>query len=667
MRIHTRVAMKRPTCDMVASVPTPCKRAYPRTAETVRLNVGGCHYDTTASTLRLEYFEPILTGRIGFALDEEGRLFIDRCGLLFGHILQFLRTLQRPSQRVLDEHAAALLAECEFYGEANLPQIIRGELAPDCYLRASDRTLIQQEQEVLSCDVGEKSSMLIDVHGTDVAPRDRAQLGQPLLLDKTPRAACSGDFGAFYKRLNEFSGGLVEELKGVPGLVFAGGSVIAALVGGAAGDLDIFLTCAPEDGESRLREVYAAVQRLHKGVKPPKKRFLATRSSRAVTFYVCCATSVVAPPMQVITCTYQSTLDVLLRFDIDAACVAYSPTSEGEKVVCTPRGLRALRYATNISHGAYAGANYFRRLETYSQRGFAVALPSYDPAKVSPDFLSGTYARFRNGDSLFRLGPKQHRVEPVQVAYAKHSLRASSVATKRVRVGATQSARRVDDVQRLLVLDRITPNMLDHPEVQFCGKHDRYYVEEARVDATCTPLATGLPREYVLVWGATHLEEGSKHDDGGEGESDDEDATDFDTGDGMYEVTPLAAINLLLKRHTSRLLDADDEVSSGGALRRTLARHVSIGATRTAFESLTQQLADSLGARTKLRLVFDFVPFGAPFDAGLSWVRNARRAPLRCDWSDKMFEDTYGLIPELSFKRSAPREPIVKDFWTGVY
>ena len=113
--------------------------------------------------------------------------------------------------------------------------------------------LIQQEQEALSRDVGEKSSMLIDVHGTDVAPRDRAELGQPLLLDKgAPRAACDGDFGAFYQRLNEFSGGLADELKGIPGLVFAGGSVIAALVGGAASDLDIFLTCPPEDGEARL-------------------------------------------------------------------------------------------------------------------------------------------------------------------------------------------------------------------------------------------------------------------------------------------------------------------------------------------------------------------------------------------------------------------------------
>ena len=82
---------------------------------------------------------------------------------------------------------------------------------------------------------------------------------------------------------------------------------------------------------------------------------------------------------------------------------------------------------------------------------------------------------------------------------------------------------------------------------------------------------------------------------------------------------------------------------------------------------MTQELADSLGARTRLRLVYDFVPFGASFDEGLPWVRNARRAPLRADWSDEMFQEAYGLEPELSFKHHAPREPLAKNFWAGIY
>ena len=397
------------------------------------------------------------------------------------------------------------------------------------------------------------------------------------------------------------------------------------------------------------------MQRLHTKANLQKKRFLATRSARAVTFYL--RSSPGTPPIQVITSTHESTQDILLHFDLDSACFAYSPT-EGERVVCTPRGLRALQYSANIVHGSYSGPNYCRRLETYSQRGFVVALPGYAPSKVSPNFLSGTYAQFRGRDSLYRLGPKRHRMETVQITHVDHN--SSSAKSECVRVAAMQSARAVIDVQRLIVLDRLAPITLDPPEVQFCAKHERYYVDEARINHTCTPLAVGLPREYVLMWGAT---EGPRDEEA----EDSDDSLDVEGGDGFYEVTPLAAINRLLKKHTDRLLDTDDGPCVGGALHRTLARQVSTGATRMAYDTLTQQLANSLGARTKLRLVYDFVPFGAEFEEGLSWVRNARRSPLRADWADEVFEEAYGLEPQLTFKRRTRREPRANDFWVGIY
>ena len=108
-----------------------------------------------------------------------------------------------------------------------------------------------------------------------------------------------------------------------------------------------------------------------------------------------------------------------------------------------------------------------------------------------------------------------------------------------------QSAQVVDDVQRLLVLDRLTPITLDPPEAQFCSKHGRYYVDEARTDATCTPLATGMPGEHVLIWGAT---EGPRDEDPEESD----DATEEESGDGFYEVTPLAAIYRLMRMSTNR-------------------------------------------------------------------------------------------------------------------
>eukprot|EP01116_Phalansterium_solitarium_P022308 TRINITY_DN731_c0_g1_i1.p1 TRINITY_DN731_c0_g1~~TRINITY_DN731_c0_g1_i1.p1 ORF type:complete len:436 (+),score=64.06 TRINITY_DN731_c0_g1_i1:1156-2463(+) len=64
-------------------------------ADIVRLNVGGVHYMTTRSTLT-KYRESMLgalfSGDFAETTDEEGRVFIDRDGELFGFLLSFLRT-----------------------------------------------------------------------------------------------------------------------------------------------------------------------------------------------------------------------------------------------------------------------------------------------------------------------------------------------------------------------------------------------------------------------------------------------------------------------------------------------------------------------------------------------------------------------------------------------
>ena len=84
-------------------------------ADTVRLNVGGARYTTTRQTLAMiPYFEPLVEGRLPFAVDEEGCAFVDRSGELFALILQFCRSKQRPAEAVLAKHGQELLDECEF-------------------------------------------------------------------------------------------------------------------------------------------------------------------------------------------------------------------------------------------------------------------------------------------------------------------------------------------------------------------------------------------------------------------------------------------------------------------------------------------------------------------------------------------------------------------------
>jgi len=73
-------------------------------APTVKLNVGGVPFDTTRSTLaKCRYFEPVLEGRMRHAVDDQGRLFIDRDGTLFAHLLNYMRTHQRPAQKTVHE------------------------------------------------------------------------------------------------------------------------------------------------------------------------------------------------------------------------------------------------------------------------------------------------------------------------------------------------------------------------------------------------------------------------------------------------------------------------------------------------------------------------------------------------------------------------------------
>ena len=83
----------------------------------VKLNVGGCKFETTASTLTKyenTYFSAAFSGRHEVRLDDDGYYFIDRDGKHFGAILNFLRTgkVRVPS---CAEDAEDFMDEVEFY------------------------------------------------------------------------------------------------------------------------------------------------------------------------------------------------------------------------------------------------------------------------------------------------------------------------------------------------------------------------------------------------------------------------------------------------------------------------------------------------------------------------------------------------------------------------
>ena len=59
----------------------------------IRINVGGVHYETLLATLRSEQsmLSSMFSGKHKLERDKEGCPFIDRPGIPFGHILNFLR------------------------------------------------------------------------------------------------------------------------------------------------------------------------------------------------------------------------------------------------------------------------------------------------------------------------------------------------------------------------------------------------------------------------------------------------------------------------------------------------------------------------------------------------------------------------------------------------
>ena len=180
----------------------------------IHLNVGGHHFDVSPQTLLgASFFQPLITGRMPFAVDREERIFVDRSGKLFEFVLQFLRNRIRPPQHVLDACAEDLLLECQFYGIGWLNQHIKGEISP-FDLCINDRKLRSEEDHARKDPKTFENKMLIDVHLTEMIQKRRDELQLPLLFGHVAQPNLPlRSFSEFYMHLNKWSHGLLEDLK----------------------------------------------------------------------------------------------------------------------------------------------------------------------------------------------------------------------------------------------------------------------------------------------------------------------------------------------------------------------------------------------------------------------------------------------------------------------
>ncbi|CAF2521053.1 unnamed protein product [Rotaria sp. Silwood2] len=123
----------------------------------IDLNVGGFYYTTSLSTLR-KYEDSMLavmfSGRYNLVRDKTGRIFIDRDGRFFGHILNYIRCNQMPTESI----ALDVLHEAEFFCISSL--IAKLENSSPCVIslrrRESFRRLIP-DYEHMKMDIINKS------------------------------------------------------------------------------------------------------------------------------------------------------------------------------------------------------------------------------------------------------------------------------------------------------------------------------------------------------------------------------------------------------------------------------------------------------------------------------------------------------------------------------
>ena len=335
--------------------------------------------------------------------DPKGRLFIDRDPELFAVLLQFLRANTLPPQSYIKMHRQALLEECKFFQITHLEHYLCGHTSK-FDLRLEDRQIKDTESDI-RC-MCEDRSFLLNVFETCTLPRDANELEVPLLKPARKRIEVNcRSFATFCSRYRTLTHGLADAIANTPGVVFAGGSVLSALIEREAGDVDIFLTGELGEATAALTQIYDAVRSLKEETKQHQYRLLVTRSKRALTIFRVCDGQSRGLPIQVILSVYKNVAHLLSTFDVDSCAVAFVP---GKGVYCTPRCLRALRHSVNIFDSDLETVKYCHRLEKYDARGFQIALPGLVPQRVSRSIKEGVFYRLTTSGVLLRQLPTPH-------------------------------------------------------------------------------------------------------------------------------------------------------------------------------------------------------------------------------------------------------------------
>ena len=298
--VHLSCVAYRLSSSVSSAVPVLeiMKRPCPVPRDIVRLNVGGQLFQSSRETLSCSAFFSSLLEFDGGDKDADGNVFVDRSGKLFEVLLECWRTSLRPPQSTVSLAKMQLLEECKYFVAEDVAARIRGrtvlaDLSPMCRRIALDET--------------EGDACLVNVFEASLARKDVSHLQlPPLLLPPQARSdpVLAGDLRHCKEHLSVQMGGILLRLQQDPAIskyaVIAGGAVVSALTGCAAGDVDLFFVGAPAGVEEGiLAKIYDILMSACKERLGDAARLLVTRFAAAITLF-----KQNGPPIQIVLSTY---------------------------------------------------------------------------------------------------------------------------------------------------------------------------------------------------------------------------------------------------------------------------------------------------------------------------------------------------------------------------
>jgi hypothetical protein len=228
-------------------------------------------------------------------------------------------------------------------------------------------------------------SVFDDVAAYDCLPESAEEAAQAKLLTKHWSLQASGSSlapasaAAFAERFDAFTHGAFKNFDWRNCFV-AGGSVLACLQSGDGdafenSDVDIFVVGISDDATAT-----ATLKRIYEQICANYGRKAdVIRTLRAVTILG----KYPQRHIQVVLKLYTSPAEVLLSFDIDSCAVGF----DGETVLAMERFRRAMTKRYNLVDETRRSLSYETRLAKYATRGFAVAVPGLDAARIDVQAL----------------------------------------------------------------------------------------------------------------------------------------------------------------------------------------------------------------------------------------------------------------------------------------